>query len=55
MVAVYFRIQIAQITGHHTAPEPGEAVEHKTAPVVPIVRTVALIRSARVIVRCWLS
>jgi hypothetical protein len=30
---VYFRIQIMQITGHHTAPEPGEGVGHKTAPV----------------------
>jgi len=33
MVPVYFRIQIVQITGHHTAPEPGEAVAHKTAPI----------------------
>jgi uncharacterized protein len=33
LVPVYFRIQIVQITGHHTAPEPGEAVEHKAAAV----------------------
>jgi uncharacterized protein len=32
MLPVYFRIQIVQITGHHTAPEPGEVVEHKAAP-----------------------
>jgi nitroimidazol reductase NimA-like FMN-containing flavoprotein (pyridoxamine 5'-phosphate oxidase superfamily) len=33
LVPVYFRIQIVQITGHHTAPEPGEAAAHKTAPI----------------------
>jgi hypothetical protein len=33
MLPVYFRIQIVQITGHHTAPEPGEAVERETAQV----------------------
>jgi hypothetical protein len=33
LVPVYFRIQITQITGHHTAPEPGEGVKHTTATV----------------------
>jgi nitroimidazol reductase NimA-like FMN-containing flavoprotein (pyridoxamine 5'-phosphate oxidase superfamily) len=30
---VYFRIQVVQITGHHTAPEPGEGAEHPAAAV----------------------
>ena len=33
---VYFRIRIVKITGHHTAQEPGEGVEQKTAPVEPM-------------------
>jgi nitroimidazol reductase NimA-like FMN-containing flavoprotein (pyridoxamine 5'-phosphate oxidase superfamily) len=32
LVPVYFRIQIMQITGHHTTPETGEGVEHTTGP-----------------------